>query len=122
MRFYWKSLPDSEDGGVACKIMRAVEFPFRFDVRDHCTEELQRSLNVVVLAMCEIERARDVGGRGVCGVCEGVRGEQGDSRWDFAVVAGGDGDAGHGRLAGGICGVLRADRHRVAYGREEERE
>lgn len=75
MRFYWKALPDSQDGGVACKIMRAVEFPFRFDVREHCTGELQRSLNVRMTGGCESGRAGGVGGRGVCGVCEGVRGE-----------------------------------------------
>lgn len=73
MRFYWKSLPESQDGGVACKIMRAVEFPFRFDVREHCTGELQRSLNVGMMGGCEAGRAGGVGGRGVRGVCEGVR-------------------------------------------------
>ena len=122
MRFYWKSLPDSPDGGVACKIMRAVEFPFRFDVRGHCTQELQRSLNVRLEERCEIERARGVGGRGVQGLCEGVRGEQGDSRRDLAVAAGGDDGGGDGRVAGGVCGLLRADWDRVAYGRREERE
>lgn len=46
MRFYWKDIPDSEEGGIACKIMRAVEFPFRYDIRDCCTKELQNSLTV----------------------------------------------------------------------------
>ena len=48
MRFYWKELKDAEEGGVACKIMRSVEFPFKYDIRANCTEELQQALNVRV--------------------------------------------------------------------------
>lgn len=54
MRFYWKELRDEAEGGVACKIMRSVEFPFRFDVRAHCTSELQQSLNVVACVVGEL--------------------------------------------------------------------
>ena len=46
MRFYWKQLP-GEAEGIACKIMRAVEFPFKFDLRDECTAEEQQAMNMV---------------------------------------------------------------------------
>lgn len=46
MRFYWKELP-GEAQGIACKIMRAVEFPFKFDLRDDCTREQQQAMNMV---------------------------------------------------------------------------
>ena len=47
MRFYWKKLTDNPDkDGIACKIMRSVEFPFKYDIRDCCTPEMQHSINV----------------------------------------------------------------------------
>lgn len=49
MRFYWKKLADDPDkDGIACKIMRSVEFPFKYDIRDCCTPEMQRSINVSI--------------------------------------------------------------------------
>ena len=45
MRFYWKQLP-GEAEGIACKIMRAVEFPFKFDLRDECTAEEQQAMSL----------------------------------------------------------------------------
>lgn len=47
MRFYWKELPDAAEQGIACKIMRAVEFPFKYDIRDECTKEEQQAMNMV---------------------------------------------------------------------------
>ena len=46
MRFYWKELTDPDESGIACKIMRAVEFPFKLDIREFCTSELQQEMNV----------------------------------------------------------------------------
>ena len=46
MRFYWKELTDPNESGIACKIMRAVEFPFKLDIREFCTSELQQEMNV----------------------------------------------------------------------------
>lgn len=46
MRFYWKELVDSNEGGVACKIMRAVEFPLKFDIREFCIPSIQQEMNV----------------------------------------------------------------------------
>ena len=60
MRFYWKELPDSEEGGIACKIMRAVEFPFRYDIRDSCTNELQTAMNVRLAEGDELQKVRNV--------------------------------------------------------------
>ena len=47
MRFYWKELPDAAEQGIACKIMRAVEFPFKYDIRDECTKEEQQAMYMV---------------------------------------------------------------------------
>ena len=44
MRFYWKELTDPNESGIACKIMRAVEFPFKLDIREFCTSELQQEM------------------------------------------------------------------------------
>ena len=46
MRFYWKELIDSNESGIACKIMRAVEFPFKLDIKEFCTKEVQQEINV----------------------------------------------------------------------------
>lgn len=46
MRFYWKQLPETREGGIACKIMRAVEFPFRLDISEFCTPEVRQAMNV----------------------------------------------------------------------------
>ena len=49
MRFYWKKLTDNPDiKDNACKIMRSVEFPFKYDICDCCTPEIQRSINVSI--------------------------------------------------------------------------
>ena len=47
MRFYWKELIDANESGIACKIMRAVEFPFKLDIREFCTSDLQQEMNVM---------------------------------------------------------------------------
>ena len=48
MRFYWKELPNSDEQGIACKIMRAVEFPFKLDIREFCTPQVQQSMDVFI--------------------------------------------------------------------------
>lgn len=48
MRFYWKQLPETREGGIACKIMRAVEFPFRLDISEFCTPEVRLAMNVAL--------------------------------------------------------------------------
>lgn len=55
MRFYWKELPDTPEGGLACKIMRAVEFPFKLDIREFCTSALQSDLNVLLKILCNVD-------------------------------------------------------------------
>lgn len=46
MRFYWKELAEAQEGGIACKIMRAVEFPFKLDIREFCAPSVQKEMDV----------------------------------------------------------------------------
>ena len=46
MRLCWKQLPGVREGGIAGKIMRAVEFPFLLDVSEFCTPEVRQAMNV----------------------------------------------------------------------------
>lgn len=52
MRFYWKELVDSNESGIACKIMRVVEFPFKLDIKEFCTNEVQQEMNVEDKEIC----------------------------------------------------------------------
>lgn len=88
MRFYWKELPGSREGGIACKIMRAVEFPFRFDVREFCTTEVKQSIDVGTWRGFEVDDPGDAGERAVPGLREGVQRQPGAEGRDSAVAAG----------------------------------
>lgn len=117
MRFYWKELPESREGGIACKIMRAVEFPFRFDVREFCTTEVKQSIDVGARRAFEVDGPRDAGERAVPGLREGVQRQSGAEGRHSAVAAGGRIDPYELCGACRIRWVLRADRHRVPHGR-----
>ena len=73
MRFYWKELPEDPAGGLACKIMRAVEFPFLFDAREFCTPEVQQAVTVAEGGVEDVDRSRYTGERGVSKVHRRVR-------------------------------------------------